>query len=83
MQLYARALRFAVVTLILASTLLLADNVAADHDFDHITVAADQDFDDLTVAAGQTLTLTDGNFTVEDNIEVSGTLVLEIGRAHV
>ncbi len=77
MQLYARALRFAVVTLILASTLLLADNVAADHDFDHITVAADQDFDDLTVAAGQTLTLTDGNFTVEDNIEVSGTLVLE------
>ncbi|MDP6489188.1 MAG: hypothetical protein QF822_03935 [Candidatus Poseidoniia archaeon] len=77
MQLYARALRFAVVTLILASTLLLADNVAADHDFDHITVAADQDFDDLTIAAGQTLTLTDGNFTVEDNIEVSGTLVLE------
>ncbi len=66
MQLYARALRFAVVTLILASTLLLADNVAADHDFDQITVAA-----------GQTLTLTDGNFTVEDNIEVSGTLVLE------
>ena len=77
MQLYARTLRFAVVTLILASTLLLADNVAADHDFDHITVAADQDFDVLTVAAGQTLTLTDGNFTVEDNIEVSGTLVLE------
>jgi len=66
MQLYARALRFAVVTLILASTLLLADNVAAD-----------QDFGNLTIAAGETLTLTDGNFTVEDNVEVSGTLVLE------
>ena len=66
MQLYARALRFAVVTLILASALLLADNVAAD-----------QDFGNLTVAAGETLTLTDGNFTVEDNVEVSGTLVLE------
>ena len=66
MQLYARALRFAVVTLILASALLLADNVEAD-----------QDFGNLTVAAGETLTLTDGNFTVEDNVEVSGTLVLE------
>ena len=66
MRLRAGVLLVAAMAALLAAALTIADDASAQ-----------ESYWNLTVADGETLTLADGEFTVEGNVEVFGELVLD------